>query len=289
MRGINPIWPAALSALVALELAVGHGTIQLTNAVPPAWIPIVQAWCNILAFVGTTISGILSAYSSATAGPMINIPTSTVAKIIIVTLAASFLLLPTASKADPIADVKADLAKAGIKPIRTLKITKPAVTASAPAAQPDVVATLDQFMAKLEAITQTVITNSVADITAANADASTVITPATATSAAVVRDPIAAACYPALIQFLQNLPTGTPTTGTFIAVQLFQKKRDFIAQLQAGLPSYLKIGCAALLGSEVQILTQALGLVGITVATGGITGLLPAATLIPALPALALP
>ena len=36
-------------------------------------------------------------------------------------------------------------------------------------------------------------------------------------------------------------------------VQLFQKKRDFVAQIQAGIPVYLKLGCAPLLGDEAAI------------------------------------
>lgn len=49
-----------ISALVAIEMAIGHGTVSLTNAIPDSWIPRVQAWCNILAFVGTTIIAALS-------------------------------------------------------------------------------------------------------------------------------------------------------------------------------------------------------------------------------------
>ena len=288
MRGIDPKWPALLSALVAIELAIGHGTVQLTNAIPAPWIPAVQAWCNILAFFGTTISALLSTYSSATAGPMINTPTSTVAKAIIVALAASLLFMPTDSKADPVADAKADLAKLGVKPLPTLKIVKVAPTASAPAPAPQTPAqSLDAFMAKLEAVTGKLVADVTADLQAADADAGTVVLQAVGTTPATVRDPISHACYPALIQFLGSLPAATPVQGNIIVAQLFQKKRDFIAQIQAGLPSYLKLGCAALLGDEVKILTTALGMVGITVATGGLGGLLPAATL-PALPILGL-
>lgn len=293
MRGIDPKWAALLSALITFELAIGHGTVSLTHAVPAEWIPAVQAWCNIAAVGGTALSTILSLYSSNATGIMISssIPTSTVIKVFIVGLTASLLFLPTPSRADALTNVKADLAKIGIKPIPTLKVTK---TATAPA-QTSPILTLDQLMSKIEQITATVVSNTITDIQAANADASTVITPAVvATSTtpavpAVLRDPIAAACYPALIQFLQSMPTSTPTTGTFIAVQLFQKQRDFVAQVQAGLPTYLKLGCAALLGDEVQIFTAVLGMVGITVGTGGLAGILPATTLLPAIPALVIP
>lgn len=284
MHGIDPRWPALLSALVAVEMAVGHGTVSLTNAIPPTWIPYVTAWCNLLAFIGTTISGIMSAYSSSNAGPMMIVPPSTVAKALIVGLTASLLFVtPTPSKADPIADAKADLAKIGVKSVPTLKVVR-TPTVSAPAPQ-SAATSIDQFMQQLNTITAKIVTDVTADLTAADADAGFVITPATATSAATVRDPIAHACYPALIQFLGSLPTATPVSGTIIIAQLFQKKRDFIAQIQAGLPSYLKLGCAALLGDEIHILTTALGMVGVTVGTAGLAGILPASSLL-ALPAL---
>jgi hypothetical protein len=55
----------ALSLLVAVEMGVGHGTIALTNAIPEAWVPRVQAWCNILATVGSLMITALSRYTGA--------------------------------------------------------------------------------------------------------------------------------------------------------------------------------------------------------------------------------
>jgi hypothetical protein len=53
-------WITIISLLVAIEMAIGHGTVSLTNAIPEAWVPRVQAWCNILAFVGSSIVTALS-------------------------------------------------------------------------------------------------------------------------------------------------------------------------------------------------------------------------------------
>ena len=49
-----------MSFACAVEMAIGHGTVELTNAIPDKWIPTVKAWCNILAFIGTTATGVLS-------------------------------------------------------------------------------------------------------------------------------------------------------------------------------------------------------------------------------------
>ena len=169
-------------------------------------------------------------------------------------------------------------------------INKPAVNtaATAPAAAPTTpLDALTNLINQIEGIQPATITNVIADITAANADASTIVTPATPTTPAIVKDPISAACYPAAIHFLQSLPVATPPTGTLIGVQLFQKKRDFIAQIQAGLPVYLKLGCAPLLGDEITTFVNLMAMVGVKILPAAATALMPALAPI-TLPALTL-
>ena len=161
-----------------------------------------------------------------------------------------------------------------------IPLPKPAVAAPAAPAQPAL--TLATLMQQIEAVEAKTVADVIADINAADADAGTIIVPAIAATAttpavaATVKDPIAHACYPALVQFLQSLPTATPPTGTLVGVQIFQDSRDFIAQVQAGLPTYLKLGCAPLLGDTASILVQALGLVGVKVIPAALTALAPA-------------
>lgn len=133
----------------------------------------------------------------------------------------------------------------------------------APSAQPAATGGLSKLMSDLAGLQKKIVDDAIADITAADADASMLVNPSDPAS---FRDPISHACYPAAIRFLSELPVATAPTGTLIAVQLFQKKRDFIMQIQAGLPVYLKLGCAPLLGDEVQVLTKLMGLVGVKVA-----------------------
>ena len=58
---IDPKWRFAISIIVTIAIGISQGTLVLTNAIPAAYIPIVAAWCGIIAFVGsavnTTISG----------------------------------------------------------------------------------------------------------------------------------------------------------------------------------------------------------------------------------------
>lgn len=145
---------------------------------------------------------------------------------------------------------------------------------------------LASLMAQIQAVNATTVAGVIADIGLADTDAATLTNPQDPTS---FKDPIAHACYPAAIKFLQTLPTASPPTGKFIAVQLFQKKRDFLAQIQAGLPVYLKIGCAPLLGDEIQQFVSIMAMVGVKVVPAGLTALfpplapitLPALTLLP--------
>jgi hypothetical protein len=130
-------------------------------------------------------------------------------------------------------------------------------TATAPKVAND---PLGKFMADLEKVQQDIVDGTIADITAADQDAATLTNPADPTS---FRDPISHACYPAQIKFLQSIPVATAPSGKFVLVQLFQKKRDFVAQIMAGLPVYLRLGCAPLLGDEITTLNKTLGLVGV--------------------------
>ena len=58
---IDPKYRFLISIIVTVAIGISQGTLVLTNAIPAAYIPIVAAWCGIIAFIGsavnTTISG----------------------------------------------------------------------------------------------------------------------------------------------------------------------------------------------------------------------------------------
>ena len=83
MKGIDPKWTMYLGLLVAVEQAIGHGTVSLTNLIPEEWAPYVTSWCNFLAFVGTSIMTYQAAMSSPLPGPMVNTPVAPAAKVAI--------------------------------------------------------------------------------------------------------------------------------------------------------------------------------------------------------------
>ena len=208
----------------------------------------------------------------------IMLPEKTVAKaaavVVLAILAGSLLFAPAPAYAQN--PQKLGLRLAFNTPTRaTASATSTASTAAiaTTAAQPK---TLADLIAQLSAVQASIVAGAISDMQAADVDASTVITPATSTTPAVVKDPIAHACYPAAEQFLQSLPTATAPTGQYVAIQLFQKQRDFISLIKAGLPTYLVLGCAPLLGDEVATLTQLLGAVGVKILPAALTALVPA-------------
>lgn len=241
MNGIDPKYVFWLGVIVTIETAIGQGAVKLTNLVPETMIPSITGWCTLLAFIGNVIMTALAGYSSKTAGPLVK-PLVLVA----VLLGCMFGLADSASA-------------------KPLNLLKPIAAANATAQSPS--DKLTKLMTDLSNVTQEVVTGVIADIQAADADAGALTNPSDPAS---FRDPIAHACYPAEVKFLQSLPVATPPTGKYVLVQLFQKKRDFVIQLQAGLPSYLKLGCAALLGDEVQIFTKSMALVGVSVAANSL-------------------
>lgn len=77
-------------------------------------------------------------------------------------------------------------------------------------------------------------TFTVTDLQAADADA------------VATNDSIAHTCYPALIQFVQSLPSSTGSTTVSGAFSAFQKGRDLRNVAAGGVPTYLTLGCGPL-------------------------------------------
>jgi hypothetical protein len=295
MKGIDPKWVVFLGIALMIEQGIGQGSVSLTNVVPLDWIPYVKGWSALLAFIGTTVMTGMSAYSSKDAGMMIPTPSVPPA----VKALIGFLIIGVALSFAMPAQAANGVSFPKLKPLSLpLQKTVPAAPAANPPTSNDPIADL---MDKLEKIKAEDVAAIVVDINAADVDAGTVVTPAIPATpavpaviapdgvtvvtpavpanpgaAAVVKDPISHACYPAAVKFLQSLPVAAKLTGKFVGVQLFQEKRDFIAQLQAGLPTYLKLGCAPLLGDEINTFIQIMAMVGIKILPAAATALMPA-------------
>ena len=59
-----------LGIAITVAIGISSGTLELTHAVPDAWIPVVTAWCGIIAFVGSATLTALHGFSSGVAGPL---------------------------------------------------------------------------------------------------------------------------------------------------------------------------------------------------------------------------
>jgi hypothetical protein len=86
-----------LGVFVTALIGIGGGTVSLTHAVPPDWIPTVVAWCNILSFLGSAVLTALHGFSSGNSGPFVPAPTAmqataSAAKVSIAVLAVGLAL-----------------------------------------------------------------------------------------------------------------------------------------------------------------------------------------------------
>lgn len=102
MKGIDPKYIMWLGIAVGIEQAIGHGTVSLTNIIPADWSPYVTSWCNLLAFIGTSIMTYQAAVSGPQTGPLIP-PTFTqpIVKILLFAFVLSFLVANTPLFAAP--------------------------------------------------------------------------------------------------------------------------------------------------------------------------------------------
>ncbi|CCE07437.1 membrane hypothetical protein [Bradyrhizobium sp. STM 3843] len=249
------VWTSILMGIAAIGPSFFEGAI-------PAWlIPIVLKWCAIFAFINNCVLTGGSGFSSSKPGPWANLPATAAKPIVIiaVVITTAFLFAGTAHA-------------------QILPKPKPAAAKVDP---------LQKILDDISAKSATFVSGVIAAIQEADDDAATLTNPSDPAS---FRDPIAHACYPAQIKFLQSLPQiqAIKASAPYNVIVMFQRKRDLIAQIKAGLPGYLKVGCSALLQDEANILTQTLAMIGVTVGAGALTGIFPAAAPI-TLPALTLP
>ncbi len=250
-------WFGVWTSILALVIA---GTITFTGLLPDEWSPRIVKICADLFAINNVILAAAKTrgYLKSRDGASLVSDASTVAKVLIAVFVLGTVLIAPATAA-PLP--KARPAAASVDPLQKI---------------------MDDISAK----SATFVAGVIAAIQEADDDAAVLTNPNDATS---FRDPIAHACYPAQIKFLQSLPQiqAIKAPAPYNVIVMFQRKRDLVAQIKAGLPGYLKVGCAALLKDEETILVQTLGMIGVSVGAGVLTGVFPAAAPI-ALPALTL-
>lgn len=77
MPHIDPVARFWIGIAVTVAIAISGGTLNLTHVVPTEWIPIVSAWCAIIAFIGsailTTLNGMATTNGSRLAS-VVSVP-----------------------------------------------------------------------------------------------------------------------------------------------------------------------------------------------------------------------
>ena len=67
---VSPTISFWLGVGISIAIAISAGTLQLTNAIPDAWIPLVTGWSRVFAFSGSVVLTALHGISSDKAGPL---------------------------------------------------------------------------------------------------------------------------------------------------------------------------------------------------------------------------
>jgi hypothetical protein len=258
VKGLDPIWLTVIATVVAIDQWIGSGKVSLDHVFPGDWIPWIVGWAGFLGGILGFVLAALTTIISSKPGILINAPANVVKAVAMIAIVLTALF-----------------GFGGSAHAATLPKPRPAAASVDP---------LQKLMDDISNRDAAIVSNVIAAINEADSDAATLTNPNDATS---FRDPIAHACYPAQVKFLQSLPQvqAIQAKAPYNLIVLFQRKRDLIAQIKAGLPAYLKVGCAALLKDEETILVQTLGLIGVSVGAGVLTGVFPAAAPI-TLPAL---
>jgi len=69
-RNSDPKFTFWLGVFVTIAVAVGNGSVHLTDMVPVEWVKPITAWNSFLGFVGTALMTALTGMSSAKSGPL---------------------------------------------------------------------------------------------------------------------------------------------------------------------------------------------------------------------------
>lgn len=255
-------WFGVWTQILLLLTGVG---VDHAPALIAQYAPDVQWLCGVSYKVNNVVLTALVGISSTQAGPLISIPANAIKPLILMAAVLAGLF------------GFSDRADAATKPVfcdpaHLLPGCKKA-TAGANSTMPPLADGVQNLLDELQTRNADFVSNVVAGINEADADAGTIVVPATATAPAQVKDPISHACYPAQVQYLKSLPTAMKIAvkPPYDVIVLFQYKRDFVNMVLAGqlIPAYLKVGCAALLGNEAAILVATLGVVGVGTTTLG--------------------
>lgn len=251
-------WFGVWTQILLLLTGVG---VDHAPALIAQYAPDVQWLCGVSYKVNNVVLTALVGISSTQAGPLISIPSNMIKPLLLVAAVLAGLF-GFSGRAD-----------AATKPLfcDPAHLLPGCKKASATTAAPSLADGVQNLLNELQAANGAFVSNVVAAINEADADAGTVVVPANGTTPAQVKDPISHACYPAQVQYLNSLPIAQKITvpAPYNVIVLFQYKRDFVNMVLSGqlIPAYLKVGCAALLGNEAAILAATLGVVGIGATT----------------------
>lgn len=268
LRVIIPALGVIVSAL-GVSGATSHQYVDLAlSMVGPISYAIVAAWSLIANSRASIMKSAAKPVDATTPPPKIilppqeaaladqlpaNVTASSVAKIIILGLALSFLLIGTPAMAQTQRVKLPD-------PLHLIKSDSDTTTASSPTSTGSLDTALANFNTQVQKITKDIVDKAIADVTAAQTDA------------ANHNDQISKPCWDANLTLLKSLPTQWENPPTFpIGLALgIQIQRDMLNSITGNDASSLKVACAALWGDQLRIVAEVAAMLGVKVATGGL-------------------
>lgn len=245
-------WITIVAGLVAVELAIGNGTVSLTNAVPDVWIPTVKAWCGLLAFCGSTIITVLSRYVPPGEAPAV----PPVAKVLafLAVLAGGLLVVAPSAHAQRARGVIENIA-------RRNDVNAPGRNSEIPPLKPD------DLIDKLQKLNLPDFQYALAKATAANNN-------------------VTKGCWQAWVDLLSKAqapilgpdgkPMAKPDPHVFSDIE---DASELLQALQTG--GAIQVGCSALADATKKSVAQ---IIAAVVTGGGLSGLLPLSPVLAPIP-----
>lgn len=66
MPHVDPAVRFWIGVIITVAIGISQGAVNLSHAIPDAWIPIVNAWSGIIAFVGSAVLTALNGMANTT-------------------------------------------------------------------------------------------------------------------------------------------------------------------------------------------------------------------------------
>lgn len=248
---IDPKYSFWFGVFTSILLGLATGAVNLPSSIPHDIATQITGWCAFFGWINSVILTALNGYSSSKSGPLTAIPApapTTIAKVLIVAFALSFLLAGAPANAQT--KLTGNIAK-------DFNLPKPSGPSSDAETSTD--KAMGSFGQEVRKITKQLVDKAIVDVQAALDDATK------------HNDAISIPCWQANLDLLKGLPSQWENPPQDIGIALgIQIQRDLLNSITGTDAKSLKVACAALWGDQLKIVANVGALLGVRIATGGL-------------------